>query len=370
MISFTIKEPVEEIPIDYNDGAAGLWASQAYPCFNNNVSTFVKAEPGGDHLYQQAQAPPNLITNNEEFVCSLCEEFVIEEQGVTLKECYHNFCRPCLIGIIERSQTMQVSCPMIIEPCDKKLTFNEIESLLSLQEFNNFLQKPDEVKKKVTTSTRLLDLEENHDFVENRFKFECSICTLTVNVGDGIILKNCLHEYCKNCLSRHIEAAEELEIPCPFVAGDNSRCEGFLQDRELRYLMTEQVHLAHLARSINQAEAVIKNSFHCKFPNCTGWAEIDDQVLKFQCPVCNNVNCIKCKAVHEPKTCEEYYYEINADARKVRDDHLTAAQLKAMQNQRLAMPCPRCGIIIEKNLGCNHMTCRSCKHEFQWFGLT
>ena len=28
--------------------------------------------------------------------------------------------------------------------------------------------------------------------------------------------------------------------------------------------------------------------------------------------------------------------------------------------------CPGCSALIEKNGGCNHMTCRSCKHQFNW----
>lgn len=339
-----------------NCGAAGLWAAQHHTSFRGNISpVVVKREPECSSQ-SAAQLPvPALTTNSEEFVCSICEMFVIEEQGVVLKDCRHNFCRPCLVNVIERSPAIKVPCPMTVIQCDKIISFDEASALLSLASFNIFVQKPFEMRKRVhNTVPRLIDLEENHDFVENQVKFECPICMQPVEICGGIVLKNCLHEYCKECLARHIETTEDLVVPCPFVAEDGARCEGFLQDREMRSLITDEVYGAHLARSISQAEAVIANSFHCKAPDCVGWAEIDEQVTQFRCPVCNKTSCVKC----------------NADARKSRDNGLTEAQLREMLNSRQAMPCPRCGVIIQKTVGCNHMTCTRCKHEFQWFGMS
>ena len=28
--------------------------------------------------------------------------------------------------------------------------------------------------------------------------------------------------------------------------------------------------------------------------------------------------------------------------------------------------CPKCGVLIEKNGGCDHMTCKLCRHEWWW----
>ncbi|KAJ2926523.1 hypothetical protein H1R20_g10583, partial [Candolleomyces eurysporus] len=47
--------------------------------------------------------------------------------------------------------------------------------------------------------------------------------------------------------------------------------------------------------------------------------------------------------------------------KKCRDDSETANWIKSNTKE-----CPQCQSTIEKNGGCNHMTCKKCKHEFCW----
>ena len=48
---------------------------------------------------------------------------------------------------------------------------------------------------------------------------------------------------------------------------------------------------------MKEAEANMKNTFHCKTPDCAGWTIFDDDVNLFKCPLCNKVNCITCQVI-------------------------------------------------------------------------
>lgn len=53
--------------------------------------------------------------------------------------------------------------------------------------------------------------------------------------------------------------------------------------------------------------------------------------------------------------------------RREEEQHLTEEQLRSM----LTKPCPHpgCGITIQKDGGCDHMTCRACGHQYYWTTL-
>ena len=61
--------------------------------------------------------------------------------------------------------------------------------------------------------------------IPNFTVFVCVICLGDVKVSEGVVLRECLHEFCKNCLASTIEHSEEAVISCPY--GD--KCSSTLQ---------------------------------------------------------------------------------------------------------------------------------------------
>lgn len=70
---------------------------------------------------------------------------------------------------------------------------------------------------------------------------------------------------------------------------------------------------------------------------------------------CGVLFCFRCgEEAHVPATCDDMV----TWNEKCRNESETANWILANTRK-----CPRCLTRIEKNQGCNHMTCRQCKHE-------
>eukprot|EP00981_Chlorochromonas_danica_P013636 scaffold6591_cov328-Ochromonas_danica.AAC.10 len=89
---------------------------------------------------------------------------------------------------------------------------------------------------------------------------------------------------------------------------------------------------------------------------------------------CSNghVFCLQCNEVaHTPCSCSDYLRWAQLVAQEIKttqiqeasnSDEIANALWVAANTKR----CPRCGTAIEKDEGCNHMSCRKCRKEFCW----
>lgn len=153
---------------------------------------------------------------------------------------------------------------------------------------------------KTTTTTEnsqhykeLLKLD-NSSVVPNIDAFECPVCFMKYKPGEGIVLRDCIHTFCRECIVNTVKYSEEAEVKCPYMDSDYS-CDSLIQEREIRSLMTREEYDIHLAISLKVAEHRTENAFHCKTPSCRGWCIYEDNVNQFKCPICKIMNCLTCR---------------------------------------------------------------------------
>ncbi|XP_029165819.1 uncharacterized protein LOC114936705 [Nylanderia fulva] len=218
---------------------------------------------------------------------------------------------------------------------------------------------------KMARYEELISLE-NWDVIPNSESIECPICFVTYGPREGVILRDCLHMFCRPCIANTIAYCEEAEVKCPYRDVDYT-CESTLQEREIKALVEPEVYQQHLAKSITQAENNAGNkAFHCKTPDCPGWCIYDDDVNNFLCPVCGANNCLTCQVVHAGKNCKQYQQELQFSKETDQESRRTAAMLKEMVDRGEALACPTCAVVLMKKWGCDWLVCSMCKTEICW----
>ncbi|XP_047987793.1 uncharacterized protein LOC125227504 [Leguminivora glycinivorella] len=200
-----------------------------------------------------------------------------------------------------------------------------------------------------------LVLLEQRSLVPNTEEIECGVCIDTYQPGQGVILRECVHAFCKECLSDVVKHSEDPAVSCPATG-----CPGLLQQREIRALVSPEDYERWLAKGLAAAESGARNAFHCRTTDCQGWAMCDPDVARFHCPVCDVINCVTCQAIHENETCAEYR------AKQRPTDEQTKTYLDSLLSRGEAMRCPECSVIITKQLGCDWLMCTACKTEICW----
>ncbi|KAF7996655.1 hypothetical protein HCN44_002301 [Aphidius gifuensis] len=194
---------------------------------------------------------------------------------------------------------------------------------------------------------------ENCVLVPNTKSIECPICFMIYEAGEGVVLRDCLHTFCRGCIESTIRYCGEAEVKCPYMDSDYT-CEATLQEREIKAIVDSQVYEKHLAKSVSQAENNAgHHAFHCKTPDCPGWCIYDDNVNSFNCPVCSKINCLTCQDVSLSK-------DTDKESKK------TAAMLTDMLERGEAMSCPTCDVVLMKKWGCDWLRCSMCKTEICW----
>ncbi|EEY17142.1 ariadne-1 [Verticillium alfalfae VaMs.102] len=193
--------------------------------------------------------------------------------------------------------------------------------------------------------------------------FMCDICCEDDADLETFAMK-CGHRYCVACYRHYLnqkirEEGEAARIQCPA-----DRCGRILDSKSLDILVTPELS-GRYKELLNRTYVEDKDALKwCPAPDCVNAVECGvkkkdlDKVVPTVACACGHRFCFGCILTdHQPAPCSL----VKLWLKKCADDSETANWISANTKE-----CPRCNSTIEKNGGCNHMTCRKCKHEFCW----
>ncbi|GFU12860.1 ranBP-type and C3HC4-type zinc finger-containing protein 1 [Nephila pilipes] len=229
----------------------------------------------------------------------------------------------------------------------------------------NLPEENEQLNKESVENYEYLLKIEDLNLVKNVMSFTCPICFGDFESDQGVVLHECLHTFCVDCLARTVDYAEEVLIKCPY-RDDEYSCQSYLQQREIKALVCPEIYERYLQKSIITAESIAEKSFHCKTPDCPGWCLFEDNINIFHCPVCLHYNCLNCRTTHEGLNCRQYQDKLKSEKKLDPDSEKTLELLNKMIENGKALRCPKCDLILMKKWGCDWLKCAVCLTEICW----
>ena len=195
---------------------------------------------------------------------------------------------------------------------------------------------------------------------------QCLVCECDLTNEDKMGLK-CLHNLCQDCFAQYCYTRLDdpltiISTPCPLkgcnlIVGESIFKQCFKDDK-----VAYQKYITYLLKNYTDSNSDIK---WCPNPKCGICVNVPGHGMKEITCQCGMVFCFKClKETHRPCDCEM----IDMWEKKNSSSSEDAKWLIVNTKQ-----CPKCHRYIEKNQGCNHMTCQKkaggCGYEFCWICL-
>jgi ariadne-1 len=190
---------------------------------------------------------------------------------------------------------------------------------------------------------------------------QCAIC-YDDYPPEEVVSGPCSHFFCTDCFGDYLSLKTREGSDCAFARCPNAGCKCLVPPQLFRSLLEPDLLPKYEKFMIDSYVSISKTLRWCPVPRC-------EKV--FSCPLgtrdamcagkpdcCGSWVCFKCGGeAHQPSNCK--VLQVWKD--KCENDSETANWILANTKR-----CPKCSTRIEKNQGCNHMTCRECGHDFCW----
>ena len=248
----------------------------------------------------------------------------------------------------------------ICEICGENKLFHRIQNFnINDGSSNNLLSADNNDDILNYNNTNLNENNENNNILNEKIKNEneCPICL--DEFENPIEIEPCKHKLCQECFSSYLTdliIKNNIDnIPCPIKKCENKS----ISENFFSQFISEQIYFKYRQFKAQNEIAKDPKKFFC--PHCDSFALIEDDLEKYNNNSPNYVKSkLKCEKGHEFCSCGRPLHE--------GDCYKEDQAFKDLMIKENVKKCPKCGFLIKKNKGCNHITCGnpSCKYEFCW----
>jgi len=200
---------------------------------------------------------------------------------------------------------------------------------------------------------------------------ECVVCLAekSLDESEGINEDSCVHVermVCNSCVYENTKILVEAsmfylrDITCP-----EANCPGTFSYPTIRQILVfigkngklfEQYDQLLINLHLSQNPNFIWCAYGCDSGQFYDISETSNPTVT--CLECDRATCFNHRVIwHTDMTCDEY---------DLIESQSTETDANSKWLELFAKRCPNCQWYIQKNEGCDHMTCRYCQHEFCW----
>ncbi|XP_077440307.1 E3 ubiquitin-protein ligase RNF14-like [Vanacampus margaritifer] len=235
--------------------------------------------------------------------------------------------------------------------------------------------------------------------------YDCAVCFMSYLGSDCVQIEECGHVFCRACLAEfcklRITEGNVLGVTCA-----QAGCSALPTQAQVASLVGEELFRRYDRLLLQSALDCMADVNYCPRPSCASPVVLEEGSCVALCSVCAFAFCVSCKKTyHGTGDCratwllksqqQEDPQEGNADLphsiegmKALWDDYSSGSgQRRRLLTSRYGRKglfdslqdclsehwiefnsknCPHCFCSIEKNFGCNMMTCSQCRQLFCW----
>lgn len=319
-------------------------------------------------------------------LCKQLDEIWQECQGCVVLFSWMQFLKEETLSFLKIKSPLELK-NTVIRRCDQKcLTLKNDEHGSKFEKDVNYDPRAiQDVESWVDVLPVILDFDQQQKQKCFDSKvYLCNICFLEKLGSDCLYFMDCKHVYCRACLKEYFEIQiREGSVQC--LNCPEPKCPSVATPAQVKKLVGEDLFARYDRLLLQSSLDLMADVVYCPRPSCQTAVMQEPGCTMGVCSCCLYAFCTVCKlAYHGVAPCRVTaakiqdlctdYLKADEETKKFLEQRYGKAVIQKALDElesedwlaKNTKPCPACGTHIQKQDGCNKMTCTSCRQYFCW----